>query len=112
MAVTFNAATVKGDSKHAPTDGQDDLRRERRQGSGRASFISSVWTLWHCELKSAVLVEVSSLNEPHLATPLQVTQIRIAGDPSYDTRYAFIEFTAPEEVWIKLSALAPLTAHA
>ncbi len=29
---------------------------------------------------------------------LQVTQIRIAGDPSYDTRYAFIEFTTPEEV--------------
>ncbi|BDA45908.1 probable polyadenylate-binding protein-interacting protein 8 at N-terminal half [Coccomyxa sp. Obi] len=26
-----------------------------------------------------------------------VTQIRIAGDPSYDTRYAFIEFTTPEE---------------
>lgn len=29
---------------------------------------------------------------------LQVTQIRIAGDPSYDTRYAFIEFMTPEEV--------------
>lgn len=29
---------------------------------------------------------------------MQVTQIRIAGDPSYDTRYAFIEFTTPEEV--------------
>ena len=32
------------------------------------------------------------------SSPPQVTQIRIAGDPSYDTRYAFIEFTAPEEV--------------
>ncbi len=29
---------------------------------------------------------------------LQVTQIRIAGEPSYDTRYAFIEFSTPEEV--------------
>lgn len=32
------------------------------------------------------------------ALMLQVTQIRIAGDPSYDTRYAFIEFMTPEEV--------------
>ncbi|KAA6426169.1 MAG: RNA-binding RBP37 [Trebouxia sp. A1-2] len=31
-----------------------------------------------------------------------VTQIRIAGDPSYDTRYAFIEFTAPEEAQVAL----------
>ena len=37
----------------------------------------------------------------------QVTQIRIAGDPSYDTRYAFIEFTAPEEV--RLISLTVLT---
>ena len=27
----------------------------------------------------------------------QVTQIRVAGDPTYDTRYSFIEFTTPEE---------------
>ena len=35
---------------------------------------------------------------PPRPSPLQVTQIRIAGEPSYDTRYAFIEFSTPEEV--------------
>lgn len=29
---------------------------------------------------------------------LQVTQIRIAGDPSYETRFAFVEFAAPDQV--------------
>jgi RNA recognition motif-containing protein len=34
-----------------------------------------------------------------------VSQIRIAGEPNYETRYAFIEFTTPEEVWYALVLL-------
>lgn len=33
---------------------------------------------------------------------MQVSQIRIAGEPNYETRYAFIEFTTPEEVSRKI----------
>ena len=40
---------------------------------------------------------------------MQVTQIRIAGDPTYETRYAFIEFTTIEEVFTSLCVLCPST---
>ena len=41
-----------------------------------------------------------------LRAGLQVTQIRIAGDPTYETRYAFIEFTTVEEVSLTVSTEA------
>lgn len=40
----------------------------------------------------------------------QVTQIRVAGDPTYDTRYSFIEFTTPEEA--RLEWLPVMTTYA
>ena len=64
----------------------------------------------HCGTVSAPCFPLSTsgrlmLQQPLMFEPwynlpavLQVTQIRIAGDPSYDTRYAFIEFTTVDEV--------------
>ena len=51
-----------------------------------------------CTLHGLGCIVSAQVKASHRSGAAQVTQIRIAGDPSYDTRYAFIEFTAPAEV--------------